>query len=132
MSEQLPNASGIVPRRSYFVRHWRGELTLADSLWRNGFGGGLLLGIVEYVVADLVLSGGNFQLLPGLLICIMLVNTAFLIWVGGGVWRSANRYQGSRVWAILAQATIILGGAVFVLRSGLLLAVITGLLGPAR
>ena len=68
-----------------------------------------------------------------MLIFFVLANSAIpLMWVGVGVWRSANRHQGIRIWAILAQATVLLGSAVFLFRSGLLLAVITGQLGPVR
>jgi hypothetical protein len=119
------------PGGAYFVRHWQGQLKLSESYWRNGLGGGLLLAMVEYIVAVPILTGADFRRLPAMLICIMLANAAFLMWVGVGVWRSANRHRDNRIWAILAQATVVLGGASFVLRSALLLAAMTGLLGRA-
>jgi hypothetical protein len=119
------------PGGAYFVRHWRGQLMLSESYWRNGLGGGLLLALVEYIAAVPVLASADFRRLPALLIGFMLANAAFLIWVGVGVWRSARRHRDNRIWAILAQATVLLAGASFVLRSALLLAAMTGLLGRA-
>ena len=129
--------SGLAPRGSYFARHWHGELTLPSSFWRNGLVGGLLLAIAENVAAVLAVAGGdvrlgNIRLVSAMLICFMPINAAFLIWVGVGIWRSADRYGGSRVWAILAQATVVIGGTGFLLRSGLFLATMMGLIGPAR
>jgi len=116
--------------RSYLVRHWRGELQLVESFWRIGFGGGLLLGIVEYIVVMAV--GGGPAVLRPMLISFTFINAAFLIWVGVGIWRSARRYEDSRFLAVLAQATVVIGGAGFVLDAGLRLAVLTGLLRGVR
>ena len=126
--------SGLAPRRSYFARHWHGELTLPASFWRNGLVGGLLLAMVENLASVLAVAGGDVRLGNIRLVSAMLmpINAAFLILVGFGIWRSANRYGGSRVWAILAQATVVIGGASFLLRSGLLLATMMGLIGPAH
>jgi hypothetical protein len=119
------------PGGSYVVRHWQGQLTLPKSYLRNGLGGGLLLAMVEYVVAIPMLASASFRLLPAMLICFMLANAAFLTWAAVGIWRSANRQRDNRIWAVLAQTTVVLAAAVFVFRSALLLAVMTGLLGRA-
>ena len=37
--------------RNYFLRHWRGELSLPVSYWVNGILGGLLIGITVAVLA---------------------------------------------------------------------------------
>jgi hypothetical protein len=119
------------PGGSYLARHWQGRLRLPESYWRNGLGGGLLLAMIEYVVAVPMLASASFRLLPAMLICFMLANAAFLTWAGVGVWRAANRHRENRIWAILAQATVVLASAIFVFRSALLLAAMTGLLGRA-
>jgi hypothetical protein len=116
---------------AYVVRHWQGQLTLPESYWRTGLGGGVVLAMVEYVVAVAMLASASFRLLPAMLICFMLANAAFLTWAGVGVWRAANRHRDNRIWAILAQTTVVLAGAVFIFRSALLLAVMAGLLGRA-
>ena len=82
--------------RSYLAQHWRGQLTLSESYWRNALGGGLLLTIVEYVVGVPVLVSASFRLLPAMLIFFVLANSAFLMWVGVSI---GARRTGTKVSA---------------------------------
>jgi hypothetical protein len=102
---------------NYFVRHWRGELSLPVSYWVNG----VLIGIGLAVVALATVYGiaGGMQGSPNLprtlgvlILCAFAVDVVHIVWGGVGVWRSATHYQAQgrpAVWAILAKIAVVLG-----------------------
>jgi hypothetical protein len=53
------------PGGSYFVRHWRGQLLLPESYWRNGLGGGLLLALNLYLFRSRVIPCSDIITLLG-------------------------------------------------------------------
>ena len=99
-------------RRSYVVRHWRGELSLPLSYWINA----MLVGIVAAAIGRGVgevsaeLRDPRLDLAIGL--ALMLVGLVLPVWQIVGVWRSAGRHRargGSRFWAIAARVLMVLG-----------------------
>ena len=101
--------------RNYFLRHWRGELSLPVSYWVNGILGGLSIGIAVAVLAVITHRQGEARPLLWLfnLVAIWLLGTLLTLWQTVGVWRSAIRYRrgGKRFWGGLAQAVTLLGAA---------------------
>jgi hypothetical protein len=101
--------------RNYFLRHWRGELSLPVSYWLNGILGGLLIGITVAVLAVITHRQGEARPLLWLfnLVAIWLLGTLLTLWQAVGVWRSAIRYRrsGKRFWGGLAQTVTLLGAA---------------------
>lgn len=97
---------------SYFVRHWRGELSLPRSYWLNGaliFGLGCnILWLAAFSATMIV-----FRETPPVAIIIGLVliglHIGAYIWALVGTWRSARNYRGPRFWSILARIMISLG-----------------------
>jgi hypothetical protein len=84
---------------------WNGHAGLAKTYWIWG----VLSGIPWAIVFALVT--------PGSLLAMMVVLTyvAYIVIVNVGVWRAASLYQGAKVWAALAKASIILAIASFVI-----------------
>jgi hypothetical protein len=103
--------------RNYFLRHWRGELSLPVSYWVNGILGGLLIGITVAVLAVITHRQGEARPLLWLfnLVAIWLLGTLLTLWQTVGVWRSAIRYRrgGKHFWGGLAQVVTVLGAAQF-------------------
>lgn len=93
--------------RNYFVRHWRGELSLPISYWINGslLGVGFLLLflLMGEVTNDWELRTTAFLML-GLMTLLVLVT----IWSSVGILRSASQHAkrgGSAGWAIARRSS---------------------------
>ena len=80
-----------------------GKITLWKSFWIVGFchpyALGLIMGILEGL--GLIQFQGTLYIVPS----IMLV---FGIFATIGVWRSANKYKGKKIFGILAKAFMLL------------------------
>ena len=103
----LPPQSG-----GLFSRHWRGEYSLARSYWVNGVvifhvGINMLILIVLGIVLAMFHGRTAVVLIVGLgevaLLC------AAYVWALVGIWRAARKYQGFRLWSILARVAIVFG-----------------------
>ena len=101
------------PPRNYFVRHWRGELSLPKSYWLNGLIGGFLVGAAIAGVGYAVHNRSEAQPVVWLvtLIATWVVVSLFTMWQAVGVWRSATNYKasGKYFWGGLAKGVTVLG-----------------------
>lgn len=81
----------VEPKRSnYFVRHWRGELSLPISFWVNGWVISIVLKVVDAVEADAIHNG---ELIPFAALAFFVFDCAAYLWQIVGIWRSATRYE---------------------------------------
>jgi len=103
-------------QKGFFGKLANGDFGLAKTYWVYG----VLVGFVVSIIINVITSIGG-------LVILMLAYTAYEIPVIMGTWRAANKYQGSKIWAILAKIAVVLG--VISLAVGLL--VFIGLLGQA-
>lgn len=78
------------------ARVWRGEEGLARTYWGWSFLGGILWG-----VAINLLPPGNPLGIP-----VLLAFLVYIVIVSVGIWRAATKYQGPRVWAVLAKVAV--------------------------
>ena len=79
----------------FATRLWRGDVGLAITYWVFGVIGNYLLAIIVASIMG-----------PTVAIVIMAASTLF---VSVCIWRSATKYEGKPVWAILAKIAIVLG-----------------------
>ena len=107
-------AAEAVPERrgNYFVRHWRGELSLPLSFWVNGIVLTLAINVVMFALAQWVngLEAG-LRLISAGVILFFFGLFAFFVWAIVGIWRSAGHHKqrgGSAGWANVARATMCL------------------------
>jgi hypothetical protein len=113
MSEFYTGQTAVRSSGSYFSRHWRGELSLAQSYWLNG----VLVGFVfrALFIAGVALLGAfvkDHSLLVPSFILLTLVPVAVCIWQVVGIWRSADNYSeggGRSMWANLAKIGCVIG-----------------------
>jgi hypothetical protein len=101
------------PSASYFLRHWRGELSLTASFWFNGCIGYVLITVINTLI--LAGSGIGEKFRPGAVLsaaaATWLVTGAVVAWLVTGAWRSATRHQRSQGgvnWAALAKLVLVL------------------------
>jgi hypothetical protein len=110
------NENVTTTEKGFFGKLSNGDYGLAKTYWLYGV-------LVGFVV--------NIEMKPitsiGLLVIVMLAYTAYEIPVVMGTWRAANKYEGSKVWAVLAKIAVVLGAIMLVV--GLI--AIVGLLGQA-
>lgn len=75
---------------------WRGDAGLARTYW--------LFGVIGSFVWGLLLGGVK----PGSILAIVAVVLflVYIVMVNVGTWRAASRYDGPKVWAILAKMAV--------------------------
>jgi hypothetical protein len=120
--------TSVPPKGNYFVRHWRGELSLRLSYWVNvPFASILGLVMVRAIVGLVVTAVGlgdayrKLFLLGGL----WLAMSAVLAWGAVGIWRSAGRPRPGAdgrseisPWGPLARVVVVLAGISFAFAFG--------------
>ena len=97
-------------RSNYFVRHWRGELSLGVSYWANGILANFLLALVVGVGASLH-ETASLKSVAALFIFFYAFSLALSFWQIVGTWLSARyhvRRGGLMIWANLAQISLLL------------------------
>ena len=125
MSEQPDGAtSGMKPSgwlRTFFWRHWNGELHLPVSYWLVGLvlQFVLLFAVLFFFLALIGLTGIRLPLV----FLMVLVIGAVAVWCNVGVWRSATVYMRTspRVWGMLAKVGVVCNAVQILLELGSLL-----------
>ncbi len=95
---------------SYFLRHWRGQLSLAKSYWLSGIA---VACIVAVPLAAVRLIGfSDFpRLISAIMIFIWPMSVIAQLWLSIGIWRSADRYTNQnpkKYWGSIAKLSTTL------------------------
>ena len=90
----------ISKNKNFFVRFWNGDLSLPMSYWGVGVGIGIIFGFL--VGAFTIAVGMSEDAMWGFFI-------PFQIYTVVGIWRSADKYRGTKFWAILAKIAVVFG-----------------------
>ncbi|HXP30230.1 MAG TPA: hypothetical protein VN832_04010 [Stellaceae bacterium] len=109
---QDDNEAAAPVRRSYLLRHWRGELSLPVAYWINGWLGDIPIILLATGAGLLIRVPALVK--PALAAGMAVWVLAFLvsIWQLVGIWRSAGRHVGRggrKIWAVLGQVSVGLG-----------------------
>lgn len=104
-------ATPRVKQANYFIRHWRGDLSLGVSYWANGMLGTFLVLFAANMLVEMRDTVG-LRLLA--VLSLGLYATAILasVWQLVGVWRSASKHVsrgGSSGWATAAKVAVVFG-----------------------
>lgn len=99
--------------KNYFVRHWRGELSLPVSYWINAT---LVAGLVPvpllFLSSQVEQRAGAIQLSSIVVMLFLTVSILMSIWAIVGTWRSSNHHSmrgGNEGWANAAKFFMFLG-----------------------
>jgi hypothetical protein len=92
---------------------WAGEYSLPVTYWICGWMLNAAIGIVLAIVTEL---GTNNLMLARIAFVLALTWMVYSVVVLVGIWRSAGRYTGPHVWAILARAAVASGVAISLVR----------------
>lgn len=93
-----PKDSGMA--MSYIQKLWRGDVPLVITFWVWNFLLAVAIGIILGVISWFVEVSYK---------ALLVVYLPFYAFLTVAVWRSANKYTGKAIWAVLAQVVMILG-----------------------
>ena len=102
--------SGPEISHSYFLRHWRGELSLGVSFWVNTLLGAIALVAIGTVLGEWVVHSQSNYSVAALWVTIWSCAIGVLLWQAVGVWRSAAHHvaaTGKQLWSGCAKAVVI-------------------------
>lgn len=109
-AEAAPTYEPEDPARNYFVRHWRGQLTLPVAYWVNNWGVTVVCwGLI--FAANQLLADVSLRMLSATVLALSAVLLIVACWSTIGVWRSAGNHTargGARVWSAAAQFLTVL------------------------
>ena len=107
------------------TRLWRGEITLWKTFWLFGVGGGLALELPIFSVM-MALTDVPDDTTALVFLSALSFLLVYLTWVFVGIWRASSRYQGEKIWAVLAKIAVVAETAKIVLLVGAVLFTDTG------
>jgi hypothetical protein len=84
--------------KSFFGKLANGDFGLAKTYWLYG----VLVGFVTNILIMAISS-------TGILVVVFLALVAYSVPLYLGVWRAANKYEGRKLWSILAKIATVLG-----------------------
>ncbi len=92
-------------RRGVIARLWNGDYSLAVTFWVFG----VLVRILEWILVKYVefLDLAN-KMAPWLFNVTVVLAIALEVCILVGMWRSAGKYKGFRLWPILVRAVVLL------------------------
>jgi hypothetical protein len=110
---ETPFDDSSLPAGNYFLRHWRGELTLPISYWVNGvLIAGAVPALLVYVAAFAEQNGASIQASSSIIMAVLASTILLSIWSMIGIWRSADHHEelgGSSFWAHVAKFLMFVG-----------------------
>ena len=93
---QSASNSGLV------VRIWSGEIPLPQMFWLYGVAALVAITVVvQFAFFRLAMAGLGGIFFIGMVVAVLSATYQFLVSIG--VWRSAGRYTGAKVWGVLAR-----------------------------
>jgi hypothetical protein len=104
--------------KNYFVKHWKGELSLAKSFWVNVILLHLFFTSIQVylrLISEKNTETQSVQIYFATLI-LFIIKLCFAPWQIWGAWLSADNYSGPKIWPLLAKLVLFLS-ALNVLRA---------------
>lgn len=111
-TDPIENVSAQVLKRSYFVRHWRGDLRLGISYWINTVLLTLVAIILIRIIVGTVQVSQNPRIYAFLVISFWVISIVITPWQFVGVWKSSNNHiarGGTKLWSVASKAVVLLG-----------------------
>jgi hypothetical protein len=88
---------------------WRGDVKLVFTFWVIGFVGNVLFAVYdpyfEYIGFYRVMTDEKAVII----FVFIIISILYRLFSTVCVWRSATKYEGRQVWAILAKMYVVLG-----------------------
>ena len=91
---------------------WRGEIPLGRTYWVFG---GLFLSLLiipGYFIDPTISGSANLEPSASFVFGTMayaIFTLAYIVFISVAIWRSAGRYEGPAIWAVLARIMVVIG-----------------------
>jgi len=86
--------------KNIFEKLVSGDLGLSKTFWIYGFAIGLIFNMLSGIVF--------FTISIKSYIAMMVLYNAYIISVLIGIWKASNKYNGKKIWSILAKTYIVI------------------------
>ena len=96
--QEIDSNTNDSSEKSFFGKLANGDFGLAKTYWLYG----VLVGFVTNILIMAISS-------TGILVVVSLALVAYSVPLYLGVWRAANKYEGQKIWSILAKIATVLG-----------------------
>ena len=101
-------SDGENPQSNFFLRLFRGDISLPITYWVFGVGTGIVFRFVNFLIEknfiQIVMHDQGIALIKGYNIFAILISLFLSI----AIWRSANKYDQSPGWALVAKIMVII------------------------
>ena len=102
---QTVNNQPQLKEKGFFKKLKNGDFGLAKTYWLYGVLVGFIIGVLEQIILAIMRKDGII-----LVFIISLISAIYYFFFQyPGVWRAAKKYNGPKIWVILAQITVIIG-----------------------
>jgi len=88
-------------QKNFFIKLKDGDFGLAKTYWLFG----VLVSIIYRIFLELALVANSIGIIYAANIALIVYSYFHLF----GLWNSADRYTGKKVWAFLAKVAVVLG-----------------------
>ena len=86
---------------------WKGELRLAEAFWLWGIVGTLALSIAGQLLLSRLLVSGWIASVLLFTYFLTAVGISYVVFVSVGIWKSAGRYIGLKLWPWASRAVVV-------------------------
>jgi len=92
---------------------WRGDVPLVLTYWMYGFVVGVAFAMAFFAI-DYLVTGLAEGFGPMFILGLMLVYFVYTAFINVAIWRSASKYRGRKLWAILAKIMVLVSWAALI------------------
>lgn len=103
----VPRIRVIEERTNLVLDLWRGDVSLVKTYWLFGVVVGICFAIT-FAFVEYQSSGLSEGFGPVFIIGLIVAYFIYGIFINIAIWRSANKYQGPKRWAILAKIMVLI------------------------
>lgn len=85
---------------------WEGNVPLVRTFWVWGFAFKVALNAILLIVGAWSVDNPVYA---NAFLGVWLFSVVYFVFISVAIWRSSNRYEGNKVWAVLAKCAVVLG-----------------------
>ncbi len=89
---------------------WRGEIALVKAYWIYG----VLVQLIIFGIPEFIMQANDYEPKSLTAFAVLAVygfvfTPVYKVFIFVAIWRSANNYEGRKIWSILAKIAIVFG-----------------------
>ena len=93
---------------NYLKKFWDGDVPLVISYWIIGVILNVIVSFsIGFILTFVLLTLGTSDTTINILLNLFII--AWIIFLTVGIWRSADKYQGKKIWSHLTKLVLVIG-----------------------